>query len=229
MDTVAEPPMDTVAEPPMDTVVELGRLLAPRSIAVVGSSRVCGRVVEQNRALGFRGPIWPVHPTAREDGRRAGTPPRHGPPGGPGRGVRRRARALDARRWWPSSPRRAAAVPSCTARASPRRARAGWHGSVTCSPPRGRCRSSARTATALVNYAAQALIWPDQHGGVGLAAGERGVAVVSQSSSIAISVTMVDVGLPLHSVVAVGNAAQLGVAQVGRGAAWSANGSPRSG
>ena len=39
--------------------------------------------------------------------------------------------------------------------------------------------------------------------------------MVSQSSSIAISVTMVDIGLPLHSVVAVGNAAQLGVAQVG--------------
>ena len=39
------------------------RLLRPRTIAVVGSSRACGRVVEQNRALGFRGPIWPVHPT----------------------------------------------------------------------------------------------------------------------------------------------------------------------
>ena len=65
-----------------------------------------------------------------------------------------------------------------------------------------------------VNYADQALIWPDQHGGVRLPAGERGVAVVSQSSSIAISVTMADSGLPLHSVVTVGNAAQLGVAQV---------------
>ena len=38
--------------------------------------------------------------------------------------------------------------------------------------------------------------------------------MVSQSSSIAISVTMADIGLPLHSVVTVGNAAQLGVAQV---------------
>ena len=53
--------------------------------------------------------------------------------------------------------------------------------------------------------------------------------MVSQSSSIAISVTMVDIGLPLHSVVAVGNAAQLGVAQVGRGAGGVASGSPRSG
>ena len=55
--------MDTVAEP---STSDLGRLLAPRSIAVVGSSRVCGRVVEQNRALGFRGPIWPVHPSRSE-------------------------------------------------------------------------------------------------------------------------------------------------------------------
>ena len=64
----------------------------------------------------------------------------------------------------------------------------------------------------LVNYAERALVWPDQHGGVALAEGERGVAVVSQSSSIAISVTMADTGLPLASVVTVGNAARLGVA-----------------
>ena len=89
------------------------------------------------------------------------------------------------------------------------------NGSVRCSPPPGRCRCSARTATGWSTTPRSALIWPDQHGGVGLGAGERGVAVVSQSSSIAISVTMVDIGLPLHSVVAVGNAAQLGVAQVG--------------
>ena len=58
------------------------------------------------------------------------------------------------------------------------------------------------------------LIWPDQHGGVAQAAGERGVAVVSQSSSIAISVTMADGGLPLATVVTVGNGARLGVAAV---------------
>ena len=38
--------------------------------------------------------------------------------------------------------------------------------------------------------------------------------MVSQSSSIAISMTMADSGLPLSAVVTVGNAAQLGVAQV---------------
>ena len=66
----------------------------------------------------------------------------------------------------------------------------------------------------LVNYAERVLIWPDQHGGIGLAAGERGVAIVSQSSSIAISVTMADGGLPVAAVGTVGNAAQLGVPEV---------------
>ena len=65
----------------------------------------------------------------------------------------------------------------------------------------------------LINYADGALIWPDQHGGVPLRPGERGVAVVSQSSSIAISVTMTDIGLPLGYVITVGNGAQTSVAR----------------
>ena len=82
----------------------------------------------------------------------------------------------------------------------------------------------------LVNYAARALIWPDQHGGVGLAAGERGVAVVSQSSSIAISVTMADSGLPLAlrrrpSATPPSSAWR----QVGAALAGMRSGSPRSG
>ena len=46
-----------------EPVAELGRLLAPEAIAVIGSARECGRVVEQNRALGFAGALWPVHPS----------------------------------------------------------------------------------------------------------------------------------------------------------------------
>ena len=94
-------------------------------------------------------------------------------------------------------------------------------GSASCSPPRARCPLLGPNCYGLVNYADRVLIWPDQHGGVGLGAGERGVAVVSQSSSIAISVTMADGGLPLHSVVAVGNAARLGVPQVAEALAAS--------
>ncbi len=198
----------------MDTVAELGRLLAPRSITVVGSSRVCARVVEQNRALGFRGPIRPVHPTLATIAGEQAIP-----------------HITDL----PDAPDAAfVAVPAARcAEVVAELAATGCGGAVVYSSgfaetgPSGVARQRDLLAAAgsmpllgpncygVVNYAAQALIWPDQHGGVGLAAGERGVAVVSQSSSIAISVTMADIGLPLHSVVAVGNAAQLGVAQVG--------------
>ena len=40
---------------------DLSRLLAPRSIAVVGGAPA-ERVVAQCLKLGFNGPIWPVHP-----------------------------------------------------------------------------------------------------------------------------------------------------------------------
>ncbi len=38
------------------------RLLRPKSIAVVGGGEWCRAVIEQNRAMGFDGAIWPVHP-----------------------------------------------------------------------------------------------------------------------------------------------------------------------
>ena len=187
----------------MDAVADLGRLLAPRSIAVVGSSRVCGRVVEQNRAPGFGGPVWPVHPRLATVG---GAP------------------ALPRVEDLPEAPDAAfVAVPApVCADVVASLAAAGCGGAVVYSSgfaeTGGFSRQRDLLAAAgsmpllgpncygLVNYAARALIWPDQHGGVPLLPGERGVAVVSQSSSIAISVTMVDSGLPLHSVVAVGNA-----------------------
>jgi len=43
-------------------MADLRRLLAPRSIAVVGGAPA-ERVVRQCLKLGFDGPIWPVHPT----------------------------------------------------------------------------------------------------------------------------------------------------------------------
>jgi acyl-CoA synthetase (NDP forming) len=192
---------------------DLGRLLRPRTIAVVGSARECGRVVEQNRALGFRGSIWPVHPTMTTvAGERAYL------------GVAELPCVPDAAFVAVPAPRCAPVVAELAA--------AGCGGAVVYSAgfaeagPGGVALQRDLLAAAgsmpllgpncygWVNYADQALIWPDQHGGVGLPAGERGVAVVSQSSSIAISVTMADIGLPLHSVVAVGNAAQVGMAQV---------------
>ena len=63
----------------------------------------------------------------------------------------------------------------------------------------------------LINFADGAPLWPDQHGGKRLQAGARGVAIITQSSNIAISLTMQQRGLPAAYVVTAGNQAQLGV------------------
>ena len=42
---------------------DLTRLLAPRSIAVVGGGAWCANVLRQCRKIGFDGAVWAVHPT----------------------------------------------------------------------------------------------------------------------------------------------------------------------
>ncbi len=54
----------------------------------------------------------------------------------------------------------------------------------------------------VINYLDGALLWPDQHGGERV---ESGVAIVSQSSNIAINMTMAARGLPIAYMACVGN------------------------
>ena len=64
-----------------------------------------------------------------------------------------------------------------------------------------------------INYLDRVLLWPDQHGGRVV---ERGVAIITQSSNIALNMTMQARGVPLAYVVTAGNQAQVGVAEIGR-------------
>ncbi len=63
----------------------------------------------------------------------------------------------------------------------------------------------------VINYLDGALLWPDQHGGRRV---EKGVALISQSSNIAVNLTMQQRGLPIAYVACVGNAAQTGTAEI---------------
>jgi acyl-CoA synthetase (NDP forming) len=63
----------------------------------------------------------------------------------------------------------------------------------------------------VINYLDGALLWPDQHGGRRV---ERGVAILSQSSNIAVNLTMQRRGLPVAYVACLGNAAQTGLADL---------------
>jgi len=62
-----------------------------------------------------------------------------------------------------------------------------------------------------INYLDNALIWPDQHGGEQV---NKGVAILTQSSNIAINLTMQCRGLPIAYVITVGNQGQLNQAQI---------------
>jgi len=55
-------------------------------------------------------------------------------------------------------------------------------------------------------------LWPDQHG---LPACDRGVAILMQSSNVAINITMQKRGLPLAYMMTVGNQAQQGLSALG--------------
>ena len=66
----------------------------------------------------------------------------------------------------------------------------------------------------LLNYADGVSLWPDQHGGVKLPAGQNGVAIITQSSNIAINLTMQQRGLPLAYILTAGNQAQTGLSDL---------------
>ena len=63
----------------------------------------------------------------------------------------------------------------------------------------------------LLNYLDNVTLWPDQHGGKHC---ERGVAIIAQSSNIAINMTMQKRGLNISHMLTVGNQAQTGVSEL---------------
>jgi acyl-CoA synthetase (NDP forming) len=69
----------------------------------------------------------------------------------------------------------------------------------------------------LLNYCDGVALWPDQHGGVRLAAGQTGAAILTQSSNIALNITMQKRGLPLAFVMTAGNQAQTGLSAMALG------------
>ena len=186
---------------------DLRRLLRPRSIAVLGSGWAAN-VVEQCRKMGFDGPVWPVHPTRDSISGVSCYRSLADLPHAPDAtfiGVNRHA-TLDV-----VAELSAMGAGGATCFAS------GWEEA-------GEADLQARLVAAagdmpilgpncygVINYLDGALLWPDQHGGVRV---DRGVALLSQSSNIVINLTMQARGLPVAYVACLGNAAQVGLAEL---------------
>lgn len=186
---------------------DLSRLLRPQSIAVFGAGWAAN-VVTQCDKIGFAGDIWPIHPTRSEI---AGRPcfaslddlPRS--PDATFIGVNRHAtiEIVDA------LAKMDAGGAICFA--------SGWSETGD-HDLQAALVDAAKNMPILgpncygvLNMLDGAVIWPDQHGAQPC---ESGVAILSQSSNIAINLTMQTRGLPVAYVACVGNAAQTGMAEM---------------
>ncbi|QXT40420.1 acetate--CoA ligase family protein [Gymnodinialimonas ceratoperidinii] len=192
----------------------LDRLLRPGSIAVIGGGAWCESVIRECRKIGFEGEIWPVHPTkpavAGVDAF-ASVAELPGAPDAAFVGVNRHATveviaALASR---------GAGGAICFA--------SGFSEAVEELAGADDLQASLLDAAGdmpilgpncygLVNALDGVALWPDHHGTLPVA---RGVALVTQSSNIAINLTMQTRGLPLAYVVTAGNQAQTDLAQIG--------------
>ena len=186
---------------------DLSRLLRPRSIAVLGSGWAAN-VVGQCAKMGFAGPVWPVHPTRDEVGglpafsRLADLP---APPDATFIGINRHATVEVVAELAAIG----AGGATCFASGFTEAGEADLQARLVAAA--GPMPILGPNCYGVINYLDGALLWPDQHGGRRV---ERGVAFVSQSSNIVINLTMQRRALPVAYVACLGNAAQVGLAEL---------------
>ncbi len=182
---------------------DLRRLLAPRSIAVVGGAPA-ERVVRQCLKLGFDGPIWPVHPKRSDLAGVPCLPSLDDLPGVPDAvflGVNRNA-TIDAMR---SINRIGAGGAVCYGSGF---AETGdEHLQDALLEAAGEVPFFGPNCYGFVNTFDRVALWPDEHG---MGRHERGAAIVSQSGNVAVNLTFQQRGLRLGSMITVGNQANLG-------------------
>jgi acyl-CoA synthetase (NDP forming) len=190
----------------------LDRLTRPKTIAVFGGKEA-RRVIEQCDKMGFTGEIWPVHPTHDELlGRRCFRSVADLPaaPDAAFVGVNRQLTVdivgqLSAR---------GAGGAVCYA--------SGFREAVSELADGDELQSALVEAAGdmpilgpncygFINMLDGALMWPDQHGMLRV---ERGVAVLTQSSNVALNISMQQRGLPLAYLMTAGNQAQTGLAEL---------------
>ncbi len=186
---------------------DLQRLLRPRSIAVLGAVWA-ENVIAQCRKIGFAGPVWPVHPTKPMIGGLPAYASLADLPQAPDAtfiGVNRLATISVVREL--SAMGAGGAV--CFA--------SGWSEAGAAQLQHDLVHAAADMAIlgpncyGVINYLDGALLWPDQHGGRRVF---TGVALLSQSSNIVINLTMQARALPVAYVACLGNAAQVGLAEL---------------
>jgi acyl-CoA synthetase (NDP forming) len=184
-------------------MADLSRLLAPRSIAVVGGA-AAERVVRQCVKLGFEGPIWPVHPSRPDMAGVPSVPSLDQLPGVPDAvflGVNRHA-TIESMRVIA-----ALGVGGVVCYGSGFGETGDEHLQAALLEAAGDVPFFGPNCYGFVNTFDRVALWPDEHG---MDRHPRGAAIVSQSGNVAVNLTFQQRGLRLGSMITVGNQASLG-------------------
>ncbi|MES0880490.1 acetate--CoA ligase family protein [Roseibium sp. SCP14] len=192
----------------------LERLLRPKSVAVIGGGTWCENVVRECRKSGFRGELRVVHPKRSEVGGCMAVKSIDELPFAPDAtfiGVNRHLTVDIVRRL--SAIRAGGAV--CFAsgfREAAQELDDGHSLQEELVLAAGDMPILGPNCYGFINALDGAMLWPDQHGAEVVS---RGIAIISQSSNIALNMTMQTRGLPIAYLLTVGNQAQTGLSDIG--------------
>ena len=191
----------------------LSRLFRPKSIAVIGGGAWCEQVIRQSLKMGFSGAIYPVHPKAVEiAGVRVCSclndlPT---PPDASFIGVNRHL-TIDTVKTLADMGAGGAVCFAAGFSESTAEDATGSDLQAQLVAAAGDMPILGPNCYGFINALDGALLWPDQHG---CAPVVRGVAILTQSSNIAINLTQQRRALPIAYTVACGNMAQTNQAQI---------------
>lgn len=191
----------------------LFRLLNPKSIAVIGGGAWCASIIGAAHKIGFQGDIFPVHPSGKEI---AGLKAYERLEEWPGDidaafiGINRHAtiEAVEVLRGLGAGGAVCFASGYTEASAEDASGR-GLQARLVAAA--GDMPILGPNCYGFINALDGAAIWPDQHGCVPV---ETGVAILTQSSNMAINLTMQQRGLPIAFMGTCGNMAQVSQAEM---------------
>jgi acyl-CoA synthetase (NDP forming) len=197
----------------VDPVSKLNRLLNPIRIAVIGGGAWCASIISAAQRIGFEGEIVPVHPSGKVIADRTSVSRVEdisGPIDAAFIGINRHA-TIDA---IASLAALGAGGAVCFA--------SGFSEALAEDETGGDLQARLIAAAGnmpvlgpncygFINALDRVAIWPDQHGMLPV---ESGVAILTQSSNIAINLTMQQRGLPIAYMVTCGNMAQTSQAAI---------------
>ena len=193
----------------------LDKLLRPHSIAVVGGGQWAENVINRCLELGFQGQIWPVHPNRPSVAGYSAYPAIAALPAAPDAAflaVNRNATIQAVQALSKLGAGGAVCLASGFAEAQ-----AEDEGALSLQQQlilaAGEMPLVGPNCYGIINYLDRCALWPDQQGGKPVSSG---VAIIAQSSNLAMNLTMQRRGLPVAYTMAIGNQAQTSMAEIAR-------------